>query len=384
MDAAPTKLADDVGVTKSTPKRPPPNINRKPNIVHFEPTGPANQGSSARKAERALPVYDEKQRAPMPENSHKRKLADERQNEPEARGQQTEKRSKLDRDDSQARTPRDNIVLPDQMVRIRNAEQLRKSSSQSSRVDENGSPQPLQYSRGASLAPSRLPSRRSQQLSIADDDLGGDENFPPDQDDLPDIPLLNLPLVKRDDIALKNKPPMQIISNRSKHGPSSPSATSSIVDNFAAFKEQDGGWFIDVRTAEIVAPQKPLDPFSVAAEEPQNDFMDLLRNSDKRDADESRRDKFSKKRTVNQGNSDNSDPDKTLIGGRQSDEEHASSTASESTTSGSADSSSPDDDPSDDGDNTTRESWRRALRPHQSATYDALMEIAHVSLCLYR
>lgn len=351
------------------------NIHRKPNIVHFEPTGPSNQGSSTRKPEFAWASEQ-----PVTETRHadieyrsKRKHVDDAKDIHVNPQPLPEKRQKLHyRHESKAAVEQA-LTLPTKAQRASNVGQQRKASSQSSRVDEFGSPQPYQHARTTTITQKNLPPRPTAKQSIALlDDLEADENLAPYDDELSDFEEVPLPT----NTSLKEWPragPQALISNNSKHRPSSPLAPSSIITGLAADKEQADGKLVVVRTAEIVVLKKTHDPFVEAALERSNSFMELLRKSSGKRVD---KDQANQNNPPCVGNnvSDGPDPEKTLVGASDPDDEDASSTASE-TSSESDDSSSGEQEFSDDGNVLA---WQRALQPHQKATLDVLIEISHV------
>jgi len=361
---------------RTTPKdEPPKDIHRKPNIVHFEPTGPSNQGSSTRKPEYALASENTAAETPLPDIEYrsKRKHVDDAQDNHVKPQVLPEKRQKLHYHDESKEAVEQTSLLPTKAQRASNVGQQRKASSQSSRVDEFGSPQAYQHARTTTIIRNNLAHRpTAKQVITLGDDSGVDENLAP-YDDEPSG-FLEVPLPT--DILLKTSPragPPALISNNNKHRPSSPLAPSSIITGLAAHKEQAGGKPVVVRTAEVVVPQKPQDPFVEAALERSNSFMDLLRASSGKRVDKSQTKQNGPPHIGNNVN-DDQDPEKTLIGASDPDDEDASSTAS-GTSSDSDDSSSGDEGPSDDG---SVWAWQQALQPHQKATLDVLIEISHV------
>jgi hypothetical protein len=361
---------------RTTPRRKEPkDIHRKPNIVHFEPTGPSNQGSSTRKPEHALASAKTATPNPHPDEEYrsKRKHVDDAQDNRVAPELLPEKRQKLHYRDEPKEAVEQAPLLPTKAQRANNVGQQRKASSQSSRVDEFGSPQPYQHARTTTITQNNLPPRpTAKQMFTLDDDSEVDENLAPYDDEPSAFPKVPLPTHK----PLKQSPraaPTALIANNSKHRPSSPLAPSSIITGLAAHKEQADGKLVVVRTAEIVVLKKRQDPFVEAARERSNSFMDLLRKSSGKRVDKSQAKQYGPP-CVGNNVSDDQDPEKTLIGASDPDDEDASSTASE-TSSDSDDSSSEEEKLSDDG---SVLAWQRALQPHQKATLDVLIEISHV------
>lgn len=366
----------DHAADKTTPKgEQSKNIHRKPNIVHFEPTGPSNQGSSTRRPELAMALEK-----PVTETRHqeieyrsKRKHVDDAKDVYVKPRLLPQKRQKLHYRDEPKEAVEQAPILLTKAQRASNVEQQRKASSQSSRVDEFGSPQPYQHARTTTITQKYLPPRPPAKQSIAwDDDLEVDENLAPYDDEASDFPGVPLPT----NISMKKSPragPPALISINSKHRPSSPLAPSSIITGLAAHEERADGNLVVVRTAEIVVLKKPQDPFVEATLERSNSFMDLLRKSSGKRVDKDQA-KPNGPPCIGHDISDDPDPEKTLIGASDPDDEDASSTASE-TSSESDDSSSGERELSDDGNVLA---WQRALQPHQKATLDVLIEISHV------
>lgn len=356
-----------------TSENVPKNINRKPNLVHFEPTGPSNQGSSTKKPEAEVLHKRPKDNTSglEAERGHKRSHVDGTNGDAVNPQELLEKPPKIRHLENANRVAK-NPLQPSQPHRAEFIVQQRKPSSQSSRVDAFGSPQPYQHSRRTTLAHSKLTTRSdSEQLMDLDNEFEVDENLAPYYDDIPNVSEFVLPIGQK----LRKSPktePFGIISNNSKQRPSSPLAPS-IVGDLTAHKEEPGGLFVDVRTAEVVIAQKPQDPFKASDERP-NPFIELLRKSSSEHAKEERKQNDQSDRNVTSQVDD--DPDKTLIGAQSPGDEDSSSSSSGSS-SGSGDSPTVQDDPSDVADSISR--WRDALRPHQTSTLEILIEISHVS-----
>ena len=362
----------------TTPNASLPNVHRKPNLVHFEPTGPLNQGSSAGKPIGASVMEGWGKIAFRPEGDHKYKrkhFGDARDGPAETR-LVPDKRQKVDHSNRPNHVVEHATVLPTRQYKANNTEQQRKASSQSSRVDAYGSPQPYHHSRTTSIAaPNIQPLPTSRQNVILDNDSEIDDDVDLYEDDVPDTPKLHLPRKNQTTTSPEAEPAITV-PNNSKHRPSSPLAPSTMITDMTAHKEHPSGQFIDVRNADVVVPQKPQDPFAEAAHERPNSFMDLLRRSGDSHRDKGQTQRVNHRRVSNNANNVE-DPEKTLIGASISDDEETSSTATE--TSSSSGGSPADDDPSDDGSGSGAHEWHDALKPHQSATLAVLIEISHVS-----
>ena len=358
----------------NTPNPRPKDIYRKPNLVHFGPTGPSNQGSSTRKPETTAVQEDPETEAWGLGTDHKTKRKRDRDviGDSVKMYEQPEKRSKIQQHHNSSRAVKYAPALP---IRWRRADviwQQRKPSSQSSRVDAFGSPQPYHHSRAISIAQSNLASRDTINQAFILGDDPEDENVDPFQD-IPDTPYFPLHANEQKRASPKSVP-LSLVSNNVKHRPSSPFASSSVIDDFTAHKEQLSGQFIDVRTAEVVVPQEPQDPFFKADDERPNSFMELLRRSNDPNADKGKPKQSDRSMVV--ADVTGEDPEKTLIGAQSPDDGGSSSTASGSDSS-SGSSTSADDDSTDDDDSAWASRWRESLRPHQTTTLDALIEISH-------
>ena len=361
----------------STPSRRPKDIYRKPNLVHFGPTGPSNQGSSTGKP-KSTAVQEDPATEPWGlETDHKtkRKRNGDVMGRPVARHEPPEKRSKIQQHHDYNRSS-EYAPAPALPVKSRRADfvgQRRKPSSQSSRVDAFGSPQPYHHSRAISIARSNLASRNTVNQAFILGDDPEDENVDPFHD-VPDTPYFPLTGNEQKRASPKTMP-LSLISNNVKHRPSSPLASSSVIDDFTAHKEQLSGQFVDVRTAEVVVPQEPQDPFFKADDERSNSFMELLRRSNDPNAHKGKPEQGDRSVVVADVNGE--DPEKTLIGAQSPDDGDSSSTSSGSDSS-SGNSTSAEDDTTDDDDGAWASRWREGLRPHQTTMLDALIEISHV------
>ena len=362
---------------ESTPKPVPKSVHRKPNLVHFEPTGPSNQGSSTKLRAASAQQFPAGQALHrVGEHNHKREHIGDVEDDSLELHQRPKKRPKTLHLDSPNRAAEHTPIQLKKSHKIVSIVQQRKPSSQSSRVDAFGSPQPFHHSRTTTLAPSYIaPHLTNEDVTNFDDAWEADENVAPSYDDVSPIPEMLLP----PDRPAKAPPrfePLSIISNNIKHRPSSPLASSSIIDDLTAHKEQPSGQFIDVRTANIIVPQKPQDPFFEATLERPNTFMELLRRSSdqhtrKDQGKQSDQLKFDRVAIAAE------DPEKTLIGAQSPDRGDSSSSSSES--SPGSDSSTPNgDELSDDENGLWTSSWRNALKSHQISTLEALIEISHV------
>lgn len=151
--------------------------------------------------------------------------------------------------------------------------------SQSSRVDENGSPLPYRHTRRTAL--------HANGGSNLDEGFSDSENVEPpqthdeftlvDPDDdeasEPDLPTFMAPRAPRkEEVGF-------IPSSNSKHGPSSPSALSTISTEFQVHAVHPSGLLVNVQTDAILEPSKPHDPFVPHKNQRSSGFMDKLRRA---------------------------------------------------------------------------------------------------------
>lgn len=270
-----------------------------------------------------------------------------------------------------------------------------RTGSQSVRVNENGSPVPL--ARGNDNAKSqprltqdivRLPAKarldrvERNQLTLPFDESALDETG------------ITFGQVSR--TSHSKKWPLGSSGN-SKLQPSSPNASSSIVDEMEPHHIHPSGKFINVETENVITAHPPPDPFVGAAKGQSNTFIDALRRTNYRPHEFPAKDprmsivgghKASRVVTydedLNEGDEDvnegNQDLEKTLVE-PDAQEEHSETASQTSSTSQSF--CSEDKLPSRNRSGSTHakrdDEWREALQPHQRDTLDVLYDVSHVS-----
>lgn len=353
----------------------PLDSDRKPNVISFDSKGPRNQGVfSSRMVRPIQAIKDQK-----PETSGNCK-------------DKTLKRTIQDfsedsfgsgQHDVVVKRPRTSMNVPPTLEKAPERVQKRsisivkesaqKPSSQSTRVDKNGSPLPFVHSRKISLQ------RNGRQISFenaaqsptaekgAEDgnglfmSKGGLKHLSPGlsflQDPSPPSPL-----------GFRFVP-----SSYTKHRPSSPNAPSGIIAEYTAHKVDSSGKFVNIRTDNVVMAVRPPDPFvGIQQNNHQNKFTELLRRSSN----------IPDQGSSAIGASVNEDPDKTLVNGGlaqgKNNSDTASSTSSSSDSSQSNEHSQPEDPSSSEG-GDEEDDWAAALQPHQGETLGVLCEISHVS-----
>lgn len=368
-----------------TPENNQRPVNRKPKLVHFDSTGPKNQGTHSSKKTKAS--TDSGLHASRRDlhlalaRSSKRKhisLADDKRVAVDSAPY--EKRRKMD--DMRPRLIQDDgPTVQSQKPSVPSATtRPGKHGSQSSRVDEHGSPMPFHHSRQTSLVVPRVACPETERSAAPHNNSDEDYNSLSFQMNDMEMSEPNLPVVPHN-----TRPPIPeskaILASNTKHRPSSPNAPSSIITDMAAHQLQSSGHFIGIQTNSVIVPSKPQDPFTDTAEDrPNNRFMDILRKSSNMQSKEEKRSNGEHHREgVPVRDRQNDDLEKTLIGESLSQDERESSTASGSNSSSHSSESQPqaDAEPSDD-DSDSGSDWLKALRADQRETFDALCEINHV------
>lgn len=345
--------------------------DRKPNVISFDSKGPRNQGIVSNRRVGPIQALEYQK----PENIGTIKV-------------KTLKRTIQDfgqdsfgsgQHDAVVKRPRTSIDVPrtgekaPEGVQKRSIsiikESTQKPSSQSTRVDENGSPLPFVHSRKIGLqkigrqisfeTAAQSPTREQgakdgNELIMSKDGLG----------------VLDLGLPFLQDLSPPSASSFRFIpSSCIKHRPSSPNAPSGIIEEYTAHKVNSSGKFVNIRTDNVVMAVRPSDPFVGIHhnhQNRQNKFIELLRRSSN---------------IPNQGSKE--DPDKTLVTSGlaegKNNPDTASSTSSNSDSSQPNEHSPPEAPSSSEGGSDDEDDWTAALQPHQGETLEVLCEISHVS-----
>lgn len=364
-------LSNEAADPAEKPVKVPVDSNRKPNVICFDSNGPRNQGMVS--SRRVRPIQEpEDQMSEISGIVKDKKLKRTIQDFGEDNFSSVQHDIVVKRSRTSIDVPRTREKLSER-VQKRNVsiinESTQKPSSQSTRVDENGSPLPFVHSRTIGLQKSgpqisfetaaQLPSTRQEaedrnELLMSKDGL--DPSLPCLQD-LSPPPASSFHFVP---------------SSCSKHRPSSPNAPS-IIEEYTAHKVDSSGKFVNIRTDNVVMAIRPPDPFVGIQRNHQNNFIELLRRSSNIPGQSS---------STNAATA-NEDPDKTLVAGNliqgRNKSDEASSTSSSSDSSQSDEPSPPEDPSSSEGEDNEEDEWAAALQPHQGETLDALCEISHVS-----
>ena len=258
-------------------------------------------------------------------------------------------------------------------------------SSQTTRVNENGSPMPFLINPSENIADEeQYPDEDDGKEALAEAQLE-DQFVSQDYDT-----VLPEPVPPRRSI-LSTMPTLQpktmtsqSISSNSKHIPSSPHA-ASVFGTMPKHHIYHDGEIVNPETKESIIPIKPQDPFLGATRNPQNQFMEALRRSSElaserltSEANDKRRSgALSVRQTLDVGK----DPDKTLVESerRKSRQNYVSNSSSNSQSDTSTQVSQPDESSEDEKDGDADAKWRKALEPHQGNMLESLLAISHVS-----
>lgn len=361
-----------------TPKKKLLAVSKKPNLIHFDASGPRNQGvrsTEKSKAPAQTPVPSRHGGPPSEATqSHKRKLSDAVDDSSvAARHHQPGKRLKIDHSnpiDMQVKKP----IVPS------TNRQMRVHSSQNSRVDEFGSPLPFHHRGKSSLV---IPNATAPVVKISPP-----LNEVSDTDDLVDFPVEfdtkvepKLPVAQHGTQPKLTECKLIVASNR-KHRPSSPNAPGSIITDMTAHTVQPSGHFLGLQTNDVVVPQRPKDPFiEMAQDRPISKFMETLRRSS---ITHGQKEEANRSKQNDDKDNRNNDPDKTLIGepGSPGDDD-SDTTSGSSSSSHSSDSQHQSNAEASDDESEPHDAWKKALKTHQRDIFDQLYEIGHVSACCW-
>lgn len=276
-------------------------------------------------------------------------------------------------------------ILPD-LDSVIVSNKVQRPGSQSTRVNENGSPMPFAHSRNDSLAAQE---RHSEDQDVTDvfaiARIGNDYDHIMVQDDVRDDLEPTLPFIKDHSKSNPNSSGFQNISSNSKNLPSSPHASSAFGTMPTGHVYHDGE-IVDIGTNEAIVPVKPQDPFVGNVRHPKNRFLDALRKSS--DMQAGQKDSRGNKQGRSSGLTRKplafvDDPEKTLVETPRPQKRHivhiVTDTSSSSQTAFSEDVYPPSPLSEDASGSETKARWRKAFEPHQGNMMDALSDITHVS-----
>ena len=372
-----------------TPKNNVPELRRKPVVVHFETSGPKYERTQPPRkskvpAELTMPQSKQDQHSNVIQ-SNKRKPLDTANDDPWTMDDLPDRKRRKGGHTKMQPISRDiTDALAVNPAISSSTRQVHRHGSQSSRVNEQGSPMPTVYSRKMNLAIPKViaPTKKIPKFLSDISGNGGYYNF---DDDAPQTPEPRVLAARQDTLAPIGK--MKAVAGRNtKHRPSSPNAPSSIIADMTAHRIQPSGQFVGIQSNDVVVPQKPQDPFvETAHNRPASKFIEILRKSsnEQKIAEDVNDNGHHKDRNIATHLGGN-DPDKTLIEGNLSDAEEESSTTStsSSSSSGSGSQSQADAEPSDNGSGSDA-AWKKALRDDQRDIFEKLEEISHVDVCCH-
>ncbi|KAL8946299.1 MAG: hypothetical protein Q9222_007283 [Ikaeria aurantiellina] len=256
--------------------------------------------------------------------------------------------------------------------------------SQSSRVDENGSPLPNPQATRTKVKPTRQD--QGKKRVNGSNDI---ECFLPDED----ITLVHhdhqkiLPsrLQELDRSATRKKKVDFIQSGSSKHRLSSPNAPSMFLDEIEPHTVESDGRLVNVETEAVLKAAIPQDPFTSRATTRPTGFLEMLRRVSRNNGTNEQTPKHTEvgKKQDLQPSKPVEDPDKTLVedsvsesGKRKQKRKRERSTSDSETSTSESESRSSRKSGTEDA---ALERWQNALEPHQQGMLGILYEISHVS-----
>lgn len=258
---------------------PLPKYDRKPELISFSTSGPRNQGKASIKkskpsnTQRMCEAFSDGPTAP------KRKIALEVGNPAPSECERLTKHQKRDVTPTH-RHKHIAQMIPGPVDAVVQRKSQRPSS-QSTRVDENGSPMPVLHIQNCVSASLEKRSgyyhvkNALENAQLEDDD---DEIVAHDGNDWKD---LNLPLARSSNSPLDEIEGITNMSNNTRHQPSSPHAPSALTTLPAHHLYRDGK-IVNPQTTEKIVPTELQDPFLGGEYNHTSSFIETLRKlSDK-------------------------------------------------------------------------------------------------------
>ena len=368
----------------------PPDINRKPEIISFSAEGPKNQGSASIKKPKPLPISrgmqtdDSNQAVPGNELELLKRKAASRVDPSPSAYEQPPKRQKryITPPTKHNHVPQ---MIPEPTNSIAVQEKPNRVSSQSTRVDENGSPMPSVHARHDMVAQTHGYKKDEEVAgSYLITDLHTEDGVSYAEGDIleddPSLPLTIFPPLHQGHNAGFDR-----FSSNSKRKYGSPTAPSNFASMPAHYMFQDGT-IVNSQTKENIVPSEPQDPFTGAGQVETSDFIRALRRKSGTEA-RSQDDLLSRKGTVinakRQLPACTEDPDKTLVEiepPRKQRKRDVISIGSAITSSSSGLTASAGVSSSIEASSLESDAqWRKAFEPHQGDMLGVLTEISHVS-----
>ena len=355
-------------------------IHRKPSIIDFSAQGPLNQGVSLTRTSVHGPQPNNylQPRPKSPFVVEKKRNIEKISGLTSKTDTLAEKRRKksievITVEDSRSKTS----TRSSSLSLIRGS---RKPSSQSTKVNKNGSPMPSKsYIRGDETKP------HIQNMTSTSTGVGCRVTTEQDRYDEEDLGIDIEEIGDESHSSLQNLDNMspqvarRVVVHQSGFGkllPSSPTAPSKMLEGIAAHRVHRSGKLVNVQTESIIRPVLPQDPFVGVSINPPNKFMQLLRASSghvDQPLPKTTKGKQSARPRVSIYSPIREDPDKTLVELKSGPESNSSTRRSP------YGNISPSSSPSDgDGAVNSLRQWRDALRPHQKDNLEVLTKIANV------
>lgn len=364
--------AEPIFAQNQTPTRAPLDINRKCNLISFNSHGPRNQGKVLCRKDIPSKSSQGTESCPLPNSVNenlKRKLSFK-----------DEGRPLVDRFTKRRRTSNELNVAQDSASRIipRQSSSVLKEdmhlpSSQSRRVDKNGSPMPFDRTCNVDLQSTEngVSRKASDRLPLVTN--GSDEDT--------DISSLNNHLYDSGQLILPEQSPsvakhVRVMASSSSKGcPNLSVSEISSASELTAHRMHPGGRLVNMLTDNVVKPIRPSDPFIADEKMRSNSFLDLLRKSGS---------VYNNDQKANHLSKAGVDTDKTLVEADLLSEDgptsigHSVKASRYSTESQDQFSPGPS---SSEGVSHEKHLRRQALKPHQKGTLNVLFEISKVSRC---
>ena len=368
----PTKLTtppEEAGTEMAREGTPQPltddHLHRKSALISFSARGPRNQGIvSTQKARVSTMGSKDREK----QGSHQKEVVMKRKRNEDtvaaARLMETPEEKRCRRSLARGATGATGL----NMLRV-----SRRLSSQSTRVDENGSPRALVKNscksdawaygvlkRLQALEESAIAPQQNIDIKVDRTEAG---HFTAEEMDLP---TLSTGL-------LSDQDEEKIFPSIRKQLPSSPNAPSQILADFTAHRVQPGGKFVNVKTESIVKPSVPQDPFTGNVHRRHSSFMERLRAQSKLAEKSGSNDTDGREptRRVETAPTLAADPMYSFSPSLGPD----LSTPSSESPSPSSHMPSTGQRVEDDA----VSQWRQALKPYQSSQLDVLYDISNVS-----
>ncbi|KAK4690986.1 hypothetical protein P7C71_g5922, partial [Lecanoromycetidae sp. Uapishka_2] len=313
---APPKIVETTSINASDLRQatPLPKPVRRVPMVCFSASGPRNQGTvSNEELRRATQDHEAEEIVAQKNPPVKRKFFPYLDNPAPWERHHAPKRQKKDVDTPPTRHKHVPQMLPEPSPNGPRAE-VRRPSSQGTRVMANGSPMPIVHSRNDPItilenhSDNREVKKVFAQAGLAE--IDDDQFIVQDDWNEPTLPLPQDNSMSGS-IALKSKE----YPGNSKQLPSSPHAPSAL-DTMPVHHVYHNGAIVNTQTNEHIVPSQPQDPFMGASQKSSGPFMKALRKASDMDA-RHRSDQANKQKTTiglkRSSQAFTEDPDKTLV-----------------------------------------------------------------------